>query len=187
MQHDAKCESPTHPTALFCGQFLLFFWYLGLLLMFLRVYFKGIGHDLWLWEVSGLDLASWGGWDLLIFHSLTLFAYLNSLEPSLTLSACVNSLEPLGSMFLLNLFLCLTFSIPGCSWLMLVDTSGRLLLLAQLYWQEFTCGLLAVWITWDIATVYCYCLLSPIVTCFFLLSVFFFVFYVLLAASVALL
>ena len=54
--------------------------------MFLRVYFKGVGHDLWRWEVSGLVLASWGGWDLLIFHSLTL-------------SACVNSLEPLGSMF----------------------------------------------------------------------------------------
>ena len=61
---------------------------------------------------------------------------------SLTLSACVSSLEPLGSMFLLNLFLCLTFSIPGCSWLMLVDTGDGLL--PFLYWQEFTCGLLAV-------------------------------------------
>ena len=79
-----------------------------------------------------MDLASWGGWDLLIFHSLTLSACLNSLEPSLTLSACVNSLEPLGSMFTV------------CGWLMLVDTGDGLLLLAQLYWQEFTCGLLAV-------------------------------------------
>ena len=63
------------------------------------MYFKGVGHDLWRWEVSGLDLASWEGWDLLIFHSLTFSACVNYLEPSLTLSACVNSLEPLGSMF----------------------------------------------------------------------------------------